>query len=133
MKGQERVRTLSVQRPEPHTTNPWNEEKNKIVLSQKRKSRTCQQESIGSALETCQSHIIKYRVTKIIPKRHREGHKASAILRSPTMERHEQQRPMATKAKRVPCSGTYSKGNAPLNGCIGLVLILNNIHNSAVD
>ena len=76
--------TLSVQRPQPHTTNPWKEKKEKTVGDKKRKSRSCQQESIGSALETCQSHTIKHRVTKIVPKRHRDGHKASAILRSST-------------------------------------------------
>ena len=37
-------------------------------------SRSSQHESIGSALETRLSHIIKYRVTKTVPKRHREGH-----------------------------------------------------------
>ena len=31
VQGQERVRTLSVQRPHPHTTNPWKEAKYKIV------------------------------------------------------------------------------------------------------
>ena len=31
MEGRERVRTLSVQSPQPHTTNPWKEEKDKIV------------------------------------------------------------------------------------------------------
>ena len=90
--------TLSVQRPQPHTTNPWKEEKVKIVGDKKRKGRFCQQESIGSALETCQSHTIKYRVTKIVPKRHREGHKGSAILRSPTTGRRERV-PMSNQTK----------------------------------
>ena len=31
VQGQERVRTPSMQRPQPHTTNPWKEEKEKIV------------------------------------------------------------------------------------------------------
>ena len=32
MQGRERVRTLSIQRPQPHTTNPWKkEEEDKIV------------------------------------------------------------------------------------------------------
>ena len=31
----ERVRTLSVQRPQPHTTNPWKEEKDKTVGDKK--------------------------------------------------------------------------------------------------
>ena len=31
VQGQERVRTLSIQRPQPHATNLWKEEKEKIV------------------------------------------------------------------------------------------------------
>ena len=89
VQGRERVRTLSVQRPQPHTTNPWKEENDKTVGDKKRKSRSCQQESIGSALKTRHSHTIKHRVTKIVQKRHREGHKASAILRSHTTRRRE--------------------------------------------
>ena len=41
------------------------------------------------SLETRQSHTIKHRVIKIVPKRHREGHKGSAILRSPTTRSRE--------------------------------------------
>ena len=44
MQGRESVRTLSVQRPQPYTTNPWKEEKDKTVAN------AFQQESIGSAL-----------------------------------------------------------------------------------
>ena len=39
----------------------------------------------------------------------------------------------ATKTPRVTRSGTYGKGKAPLKGCIGLLLILNIMHNSAKD
>ena len=49
--------TLSVKRPQPHTTNPWKEEKNKTVGDEKERARSCQQESIGSALETRQSNM----------------------------------------------------------------------------
>ena len=38
-----------------------------------------------------------------------------------------------TKAPRVTRAGTYGHGNAPLKGCILLLLILNSIHNSAAD
>ena len=31
MQGRERVRALSVQRPQPHTTNPWKEENDKTL------------------------------------------------------------------------------------------------------
>ena len=36
VQGRERVRTLSVQRPQPHTTNPWKEEKDKTVGDKKK-------------------------------------------------------------------------------------------------
>ena len=39
----------------------------------------------------------------------------------------------ATKAPRVTRAGKYGKGNAPLKKCIGLLLILNNMHNTATD
>ena len=71
-------------------------------------------------------------VTKIVLKRHWEGHKGSAMLRSPTTKRwtsaYEQ-----PKYHRVTHASTYSKGNAPLKGCIGLLSILNSMHNSATD
>ena len=38
MKGRERVRTLSVQRPQPHTTNPLKEEKYKTVGDKKERA-----------------------------------------------------------------------------------------------
>ena len=63
---------------------------------------------------------------KIVPKRHREGHKGYVILRSPT-------KAPLTKAPRVTLAGTYDKGNAPLKGCIRLLLILNNKLNTATD
>ena len=58
--------TLSVQRP--HPTQPTHGRKTNIKQYRrlKRKSRSCQQESIISALETRQSHKIKHRVTKIV-------------------------------------------------------------------
>ena len=48
--------------PQPHTTNSWKEKKDKIV-GDKIKSRSCQQESIGSALKwfirnELETHII---------------------------------------------------------------------------
>ena len=66
---------------------------------------------------------------KIVPKRHREG---SAILRSPTTRRRERA-PMNNQTPRVTRAGTPGNGNAPLKGCIGLLLILNKMHNSATD
>ena len=58
VQGRERVRTL-YQSKDPNPTEPTHGRKKKIK-QQKRKSRSCQQESIGSALETRQSHTIKH-------------------------------------------------------------------------
>ena len=38
VQGRERVRTLSVQRPQPHTTNPGKEEKDKTVGDKKERA-----------------------------------------------------------------------------------------------
>ena len=65
--GFERVRTLSIQlKPQPHTTKTWKKEKLKIVGNKKRMNRLGQQEGIGSAFKTGQSHTIKHRVIKIV-------------------------------------------------------------------
>ena len=58
-------------------------------------------ESIGSALKTHQSYTIKYRVTKIVPESHWEGHKGSTVLRSCT----------ARRCKRVPMSNQITTSN----------------------
>ena len=71
----------------------------------------------GSALETRQTYTIKHRVTN--------------ILISYTLSANECL--WATKAPRVTRVGTYGEGNSPLKGYIGLLLILNSIHNSATD
>ena len=36
VQGRVRVRTQSIRRPQPHTTNPWKEEKEKIVGNKKK-------------------------------------------------------------------------------------------------
>ena len=38
VQGRERVTTRSVQRPQPHTTNPWKEEKDKTVRDKKERA-----------------------------------------------------------------------------------------------
>ena len=38
MQGRERVRTLWVERPQPHTTNPWKEEKDNTVGDKKERA-----------------------------------------------------------------------------------------------
>ena len=71
MQGREReIDTLSVRRPQPHTpTYRGKEEKGKIVEDKKRREQLGQQKGIGPALETRQSHTIKYGVNQIIPER----------------------------------------------------------------
>ena len=96
---------------------------------QKRKSRSCPQESIGSALEIRQSHTIKHRVTKIVPKR---GHKDSAILKSPTTRRHERV-PMSNQSTTSNTRRHIRQRQCTAQKCIGLLLILNSMHNSATD
>ena len=114
--------TLSVQRHQPHTTKPWKEEKDKTVGDKKRK-RSCQQESIGSARETRKSHTIKHRVTNIAPKRHREGTK---LLRYwEVLQRGGANECLwATKAPRVTRAGK-AMHRLDFRGCILLLLILN--------
>ena len=51
MQGQERVRTLSVQRPQPHTTNPWKEEKDKIVGVKKEKADHANRKALALLLK----------------------------------------------------------------------------------
>ena len=94
VQGRERVRRL-YQSKDPNPTQPTHgiKKKKKKKINSRRHQikprRSCQQESIISGLGTRQSHTIKHRVTKIIPKRHREGHKGSEMLRSPTARRGE--------------------------------------------
>ena len=54
------------------------EEKGKIV---EEREQLGQQKGIGPALETRQSHTIKYWVNQIIPERDREENKSPAVLR----------------------------------------------------
>ena len=134
--GREREHSISPKTPTPQN-QPIEVRKKQNSRRQKRMSRSRQQESIGSALETRKSHTIKHRVTKIVPKLHREEHKGSDILRSPTTWRRERV-PMSNQSttsntRRHKHAPFQHKGNAPLRGCIGLLLILNSMHNSATD
>ena len=51
MQGQERVRTLSVQRPQPHTTNPWMEEKDKTVGDKKERADHANRKALALLLK----------------------------------------------------------------------------------
>ena len=72
MQGWERViNTLSVQRPQPHNTNPQNERREREnSRRQKVSEQLGQQKDIDLALETGQSHTIEHGVAKIVPQRH---------------------------------------------------------------
>ena len=61
--------------------------------------------------------------------------KGSEVLRSSTARRRKRVYlyEQATKATRVTRAGTCGKGNAPLKGCIGLLLILYSMPNTATD
>ena len=69
--GREReIDTLSVRRPQPHTTNLLRKRREREnSWRQKRRKQLGQQKGIGPALKTCQSHTIKYGVNQIIPER----------------------------------------------------------------
>ena len=87
-----RENTLTVQRPQPHTTNPWKEE-DKILGDT--------EERADHANRKAMALLVKPAVTKIVSKRHRERHKGSAILRSPTTRSRE----------RVPMSNQSTTSN----------------------
>ena len=113
--GWERVRTLSIPRPQPHITNQRKGEYERIVEDKKReqirpRGKHC------SDLKTRQSHTIKHRDTKIVPKRDWEGQRSPAVLWSSTARRR------ATKTQRVKAPAHKGKGNSSYGGCIGLLL-----------
>ena len=82
MQGWEReIDTLTVRRPQPHTTNLQRKRRERENSWLKRREQLGQQKGIGPALETCQCHTIEYGVNQIIPERYSEGNKSPAVLR----------------------------------------------------
>ena len=83
MQGREReIDTLSVRRPQPHTTNlKTKRREGENSWRHKRREQLGQQKGTGPALETRQSHTIKYGVYQIIPERDWEGNKSPTVLR----------------------------------------------------
>ena len=59
-----RVKTLSVRRPQPHTTNPYKEENKEMVEDQEKKR------IMITALKTRQSYNIEHMVIKRFLQRH---------------------------------------------------------------
>ena len=51
MQGRERVRTLSVQRPQPHTTNQWKKEKDKTVGDKKERADHANRKALALLLK----------------------------------------------------------------------------------
>ena len=123
-----------MQRAQHHTTNLKGKRENS--RRQKRKSRLDQQENIGYDLKTHKSLTITLRVTKIIPKRWREAQRFFGTEKSYSekvqMSAYEQPKHHDWSMSNTQC-GTYSRGNVPVRGCIGLLLILNSKHNTATD
>ena len=72
------MKTLSVQRPQPDTINPWKEEKMKIVGEREQIRLTRKN---WPALDTRQSGTIEYRVIEIVPLRNCKEHKDLVVMR----------------------------------------------------
>ena len=73
MQGREReIDTLSVRRPQPHTTNyqPIEEKKRKGKYLKTKKERATRPTKMHWPLETRQSHTIEYGVNQIVPERY---------------------------------------------------------------
>ena len=132
MQGQERVRTLSVQRPQPHTTNPWKEEEDKTVGDKNERADHANRKALALLLKSSCSSPSN---TGSLRSFQRDTEKGTKLLRHwEVLQRGGADECLwATTALRVTRAGTYGKGNAPLKGCIGLLLILNSMHNSATD
>ena len=98
------------------------------------KSRSGQKQNTGPVLKTRQSHASN---TGSLRSFQWDTESSSKVLRywDGTVLRYRGANEClwATKAPRVTRAGTYGKGNVPLKGCIGLLLILNSKHNSATD
>ena len=80
--------TLSVQRPQPHTTNPWKEEKDKTVGDKKERADHADRKALALLLKPVSptpSNTWSLRSFQ----RDTERGTASAILRSPTTRRRE--------------------------------------------
>ena len=120
-KSGESKNTLSIRRPQPHTTHPWKEEKENIVGDKKK-------EQIRP--------ITKHWLCSFLPRSsQRDTERGTEVLRYwEILQRVSANECLwATKAPQVTRACTYGKGNALLKGCIGLPLILNSIHNTATD
>ena len=81
VQGRERARTLSVKRPQPHTTNPWKEEKDKTVGDKKERADHANRKVLALLLKPASPTPSNTWSLRSFQK-DREGHKASAVLKS---------------------------------------------------
>ena len=88
MQGRERVRTLSVQRPQPHTTNPWKEEKDKIVGDKKERGHA-NRKALALLLKPTSPTPSNTGSLRSFQRDTERGHKGYEILRSLTMRRQQ--------------------------------------------
>ena len=83
LQGWERVmNTLSVRRPQPHNTNPYNERIEREI-SRERAARPIKRHCPCSL----KSHIIEYWVIKIVPQKYLQGNKSPVVLRGAAARR----------------------------------------------
>ena len=130
MQRPERLRTLSVQRPQPHTTNPWTEEKDKTVGDKKEKADHPNRKALALLLKPTSPTPLK---TGSLRSFQRDTKRGTKVLRYWEVLQWGGANKWlwSTKAPQVTHASTYGKGNALLKECIGLPLILNSMHNYA--
>ena len=123
VQGWERVRPL-YRSEDPNPTQPWKEEKEKIVGDKKKEQIRPTGKPDGKT--------IKHRVTRSF---HRDTERGTKGLQYwEVLQRGgAKEWVRATKAPRVTRAGTYSKCTAPLRGFFGFLFILNSIHSTATD
>ena len=132
MQGWERaINTLSVRRPQPHTTNQLKEEKDKIG-DKKERAYHANRKALALLLKPASPTLSD---TGSLRSFKRDTERGTKVLWYwEVLQRGGANECLwATKAPRVTCTGIHGKGNAPLKGWIGLLLILNSMHNSATD
>ena len=103
--------TLSVQRPQPHTSNPWKEEeKDKIVGDTKERADHDNREALALLLKPSSPTPSN---TGSLRSFQRDTERGTKVLRYwEVLQRGGANECLwETKAPRVTCAGTYGKGN----------------------
>ena len=121
-----------MQRPQPHTTNPWKEkEGDKIVGDTKERADHANRTALALLLKPANPTPSNTRSLRLI-QRDTEGHKASAILRSPTTKRRERV-PMSNQSTTSNMRRHIRQRQCTAQRMHWVFLILNSMHNSAID